>query len=122
MNLTPENKNIGEANFRAVMASPNMRGEFFREWLKIKNDPNDTTTRGGYYYGYTVPEKPVKIGIIGTGDEGSVLLGACNPAFVDIVAIADIRSYNRWRAFNGDVTASPKGRKVRRGLYRVYSE
>lgn len=122
MNLTPENKNIGEANFRAVMASPNMRGEFFRDWLKIKNDPNDNTTRGAYYYGYSTPEKPVKIGIIGTGDEGSVLLGACNPAFVDIVAIADIRSYNRWRAFNGDVTASPKGRKVRRGLYRVYSE
>ncbi len=122
MNLTPENKSIGEANFRAVMASPQMRGEFFREWLRIKNDPNSNVTRGAYYYGYGVPEKPVKIGIIGTGDEGSVLLGACNPAFVDIVAIADIRSYNRWRAFNGDVTASPKGRKVRRGLYRVYSE
>ena len=122
MNLTPENKSIGEANFRAVMASPQMRGEFFREWLRIKNDPNSNLTRGAYYYGYGVPEKPVKIGIIGTGDEGSVLLGACNPAFVDIVAIADIRSYNRWRAFNGDVTASPKGRKVRRGLYRVYSE
>ena len=122
MNLTPENKSIGEANFRAVMASPQMRGEFFRDWLRTKNDPNSNVTRGGYYYGYGTPDKPVRIGVIGTGDEGSVLIGACNPAFVDIVAIADIRSYNRWRAFNGDVTASPKGRKVRRGIYRVYSE
>ncbi len=32
--------------------------------------------------------------IIGTGDEGGILIGALNPNYVDVVAIADIRPYN----------------------------
>ncbi len=40
--------------------------------------------------------------MIGTGDEGSVLLGAINPEFIEVKAIADIRPYNIWRAFHGD--------------------
>ncbi len=43
--------------------------------------------------------------MIGTGDEGSVLLGAINPKYIAVKAIADIRPYNVWRAFNGDSTA-----------------
>lgn len=58
---------------------------------------------GAFYFGYskTHPE-PLRIAILGVGDEGSVLLGACNPDFVQIVAIADIRPYNQYRAFHGD--------------------
>ena len=44
----------------------------------------------------------MRVGVIGTGDEGSVLLGAINPKFITVKAIADIRPYNVWRAFNGD--------------------
>ena len=55
------------------------------------------------YFGY---EKsigdPLRVGFIGTGDEGSVLLGAVTPSFIQVVAIADIRPYNVWRAFHGD--------------------
>ncbi len=58
---------------------------------------------GAFYCGYkkTHPN-PLRIAILGTGDEGSVLLGACNPEFIQIVAIADIRPYNQYRAFHGD--------------------
>ena len=47
----------------------------------------------------------LRVGVIGTGDEGSVLLGAINPDFIEVKAIADIRPYNIWRAFHGDITA-----------------
>ena len=43
------------------------------------------------------------MGVIGTGDEGSVLLGADHArAIIQVVAIADIRPYNVHRAFHGD--------------------
>ena len=58
---------------------------------------------GAFYCGYKKTHgAPLRIAILGTGDEGSVLLGACNPEFVQIVAIADIRPYNQYRAFHGD--------------------
>ena len=51
---------------------------------------------GAFYFGY---EKalgtPVRVGVIGTGDEGSVLIGASIPKFLEVRAIADIRPYNR---------------------------
>ena len=40
--------------------------------------------------------------VIGTGDEGNVLIGAINPDYVRVVAISDIRPYNIHRAFHGD--------------------
>jgi len=58
---------------------------------------------GAFYFGYEKAlGKPVRVGIIGTGDEGSVLIGALNPEFIEVRAIADIRPYNVWRAFHGD--------------------
>ena len=45
---------------------------------------------------------PLRVGFIGTGDEGNVLLGAITPSFLQVVAIADIRPYNIHRAFHGD--------------------
>ena len=47
-------------------------------------------------------DRPLRVGFLGTGDEGSVLLGAVNPDYIDIKAIADIRPYNVFRAFHGD--------------------
>src|SRR5690606_32147277 len=57
---------------------------------------------GAFYFGYgaTVPD-PVRVGVIGTGDEGSVLIGAINPAFTQVKAIADVRPYSIHRAFHG---------------------
>ena len=69
----------------------------------IKADVASGKGLGPLYFGYgdSVSE-PVRVGVIGTGDEGSVLLGAINPKYIAVKAIADIRPYNVWRAFNGD--------------------
>ncbi|MCH7729505.1 MAG: Gfo/Idh/MocA family oxidoreductase, partial [Planctomycetes bacterium] len=60
--------------------------------------------------------RPVRIGIIGTGDEGNVLIGALNPDFVQVIAIADIRPYSIHRAFHGDI----KNPLARPGLMKKY--
>ena len=71
---------------------------------------------GGFYFGYDKAiGKPLRLGVVGTGDEGSVLIGALNPNFVEVKAIADIRPFNRFRAFHGDF-----GVPVRPGLMSVY--
>jgi predicted dehydrogenase len=71
---------------------------------------------GAFYFGYGQSVgKPVRVGVIGTGDEGSVLLGALNPKFVEVKAIADIRPYNVFRAFHGEYN-----QPVRPGLCSVY--
>jgi predicted dehydrogenase len=58
---------------------------------------------GGFYFGYNKAiGSPLRVGVLGTGDEGSVLLGAINPEMIEVKAIADIRPYNVWRAFHGD--------------------
>ncbi|MCE5268382.1 MAG: Gfo/Idh/MocA family oxidoreductase [Planctomycetaceae bacterium] len=58
---------------------------------------------GAFYFGYDrAVGSPLRVGVIGTGDEGSVLLGAINPEFIQVCSIADIRPYNVWRALHGD--------------------
>ena len=58
---------------------------------------------GAFYYGFSKTHgRRMRVAVMGVGDEGSVLLGACNPDFIDLVAIADIRPYSQYRAFHGD--------------------
>jgi predicted dehydrogenase len=79
---------------------------------------------GGFYFGYsTAIGSPVRVGVIGTGDEGSVLIGALNPNFIQVKAIADIRPFNQFRAFHGDWTNKdnkPSLLPVRPGLMSIY--
>ncbi len=75
---------------------------------------------GAAYFGYgSSVRNPVRVGVIGTGDEGGVLMGAINPDYVQVVAIADIRPYNRYRAFHGD-ESSDTALAVRPGLISKY--
>ena len=75
-----------------------------------------TTGLGAFYFGYeTALGKPVRVGVIGTGDEGSVLLGAMNPKFLEVCSIADIRPHSVYRAFHGEIGVS-----ARPGLMSVY--
>ncbi len=75
---------------------------------------------GAFYFGYEASlEKPVRVGILGTGDEGSVLIGAINPEYLQVCAIADIRPYSIHRAFHGD-WYSEAALKARPGLLAVY--
>ncbi len=74
---------------------------------------------GAMYFKYTKVDKPVRIGFLGTGDEGGVLLGALTPDYIEVAAIADIRPYNVHRAFHGDCS-SPTAIKARTGLMSKY--
>ena len=67
---------------------------------------------GAAYFGYDKVKDPVRIAVIGTGDEGNVLIGGCNPNYVDVKAICDIRPFSQHRAFHGDwSSASALGRR-----------
>lgn len=73
---------------------------------------------GAMYFGYEKVTDPVRVAVIGTGDEGNVLIGGCNPDYVTVKAICDIRPFSVHRAFHGDwSTASSLVRRP--GLMRV---
>ena len=75
---------------------------------------------GSVYFGYgSSVRNPVRVGVIGTGDEGGVLMGAINPDYVQVAAIADIRPYNIYRAFHGD-NSSASALAARPGLIDKY--
>jgi len=95
MQLTPEQKQIGGENFgRAV-------GQSRREFLK--GTAAGATGLGAAYFGYKAIEgEPVRVGFIGTGDEGNILITQHPKKYMNIVAIADLRPTNRDRAFLGD--------------------
>ena len=104
LHLAPEEKQIGSDNFNEAV------GLTRRKFLK--GVAASTPALGGAYFGYeALKGNPVRVGWIGTGDEGSVLLTQHPPEYLDIVAIADLRPSNRERAFEGD------GNEHRVGLY-----
>ena len=117
MNLSPEDIAVGQENFYAAVGSKPIRRDFLLKGIRagIKSRHG----LGRHYFGYDSIKEPLRVGVIGTGDEGGVLLGAINPEFIQVKAIADIRPYNVYRAFNGDYyTASQL--KSRPGLVKVY--
>lgn len=115
MNLTPEERKIGQENFHAAIGSELTRRDFLTQGIAA--GVVSGAGLGAFYYGYGKSlGDPVRIGVIGTGDEGSVLIGAHTPEYAQVVAIADIRPYNVWRAFNGDPTVPA----VRPGLMKKY--
>ena len=116
MDLSPEEKEIGKQNFLEAA------GATRRNFLKgtVLATATAGTTLGAAYYKYgDVGKDRLRVGIIGTGDEGGVLIGALNPDYIDVVAIADIRPYSIHRAFHGD-NYSPGTIKARPGLMNVY--
>ncbi|NQU24690.1 MAG: Gfo/Idh/MocA family oxidoreductase, partial [Candidatus Nealsonbacteria bacterium] len=117
MNLTPEDKAVGKVNFQAAIGSDLTRRKFLQGG--IEKNISSKNGLGGYYFGYDGVTDPVRVGVIGTGDEGNVLIAAINPDFLEVKAIADIRPYSRYRAFLGDVY-SPLTQKVRCGLNKIY--
>ncbi|MFO1066299.1 MAG: Gfo/Idh/MocA family oxidoreductase, partial [Pirellulales bacterium] len=74
---------------------------------------------GSMYFGYGKVTDPVRVGVIGVGDEGNVLLGGCTPEYVQVKAIADIRPSSIHRAFNGD-WSSDAALAARPGLVKQY--
>ncbi|MCU0963450.1 MAG: Gfo/Idh/MocA family oxidoreductase [Pirellulaceae bacterium] len=127
MNLTPEEKKVGQGNYHEAMGAldrssfTDARGVSRRDFLKgvVAAGAVSGAGLGAMYFGYGKVGDPVRVGVIGTGDQGSVLLGAVNPEYVQVVAIADIRPSNVHRAFHGD-WASPAAQEARPGLMAKY--
>lgn len=119
MNLTPEEREIGRENYFAAIGRHDEvhRRDFLKQAMVASTIGAAGT--GAMYFGYNIPNRPVRIGIIGTGDEGNVLIGALNPAYVEVVAIADIRPSSIHRAFHGDYS-SESALTNRPGLMKVY--
>jgi len=111
-NLTPEEREAGKEGARA--AGGQSRRDFLKQGILAGAVAGGGL--GAFYFGYekTLAD-PVRVGVLGTGDEGNVLIGAVNPDFIQVKAIADIRPYNQWRAFNGEW-----GQPARPGLLAKY--
>ncbi|MFO1019773.1 MAG: Gfo/Idh/MocA family oxidoreductase [Planctomycetales bacterium] len=95
MNLTPEQKLIGKQNYNAAVGAVSRRAF-------LKGAAAAVPGMGAAYFGYKeLKGNPVRVGFIGTGDEGSVLITQHPPEYMQIVAIADLRPSNQRRAFEG---------------------
>ena len=102
MDLTPEEKARGKEKFRAEVAENLSRRDFLMG--SIAAGVVSAGSMGAFYFGYDRSvDNPLRVGVLGTGDEGNVLIGAITPDYVEVKAIADIRPYNIYRAFHGDV-------------------
>ena len=105
MQLTPEQERIGKDNFHEAVA-------FTRRGFLV-GAAAAVPTLGAAYFGYgALKGDPIKVGFIGTGDEGSVLLTQHPPEYMNIVAVADLRAKNLNRALLGDAD------EIRWGLNR----
>ncbi|MBL8823879.1 MAG: Gfo/Idh/MocA family oxidoreductase [Planctomycetia bacterium] len=117
MDLTPAEREIGKANFQGVVGSHyNANQPNRRQFMKGALAAAGTVPVGAAaYYGYKkLQGGPVKAGLIGSGDEGGVLVGEHNPEYLEFIGVADIRPFNRRRIFDGE----PRG--PRKGFNKIY--
>jgi len=121
MQLTKEQRETGKENFQAAIGSEHTRRDFLKGTMAAGLVVGGAAagTLGSMYFKYDKVADPVRVGVIGTGDEGNVLINAINPNYVKVVAIADIRPYNVYRAFHGD-WSSPNALANRCGLIKKY--
>lgn len=109
MNLTPEQAQIGKDNFNEALAVS--RRDF------IKGAAAGAVGLGAAYFGYkAITGDRVRVGFIGTGDEGNILITQHPDDYMEIVAIADLRPSNLKRAIMGD------GNEHRVGLVKKLDE
>ncbi len=95
MQLTPQQREIGRENYNEAVA--------FTRRNFLVGAAAAVPSLGAAYFGYEkLKGNRVKVGFIGTGDEGSVLLTQHPEDYMEIVAVADIRPTNLKRAKMGD--------------------
>ena len=116
--LSSDERDVGEQNFYSAIGSyyDLNRRDFLRGIVAA--GAVSGAGLGAAYFGYNKVKDPVRIAVIGTGDEGNVLIGGCNPDYVDVKAICDIRPFGQYRAFHGD-HSSPSALVRRPGLISV---
>lgn len=116
--LSSEQREVGKHNYYSAVGSyyDVNRRDFLRGIVSA--GAVSGAGLGAMYFGYGKVQDPVRVAVIGTGDEGNVLIGGCNPEYVDVKAICDIRPFGQHRAFHGDWSSSSAlGRRP--GLIRV---
>ncbi|MFO0809373.1 MAG: Gfo/Idh/MocA family oxidoreductase [Gemmataceae bacterium] len=113
LDLSADEKLYGKANFAEVTGDLTRRG--FMNSMVVAGGAVAVAGTAGYFGYQKMDGKPIKAAIIGTGDEGGVLIGEHNPEFLEFIAISDIRPSNQKRAFTGD-----KDVPLRKGLTKVY--
>ena len=116
--LSKDQRDVGESNYYSAVGSyyDVNRRDFLRGIVAA--GAVSGAGLGAAYFGYGKVKDPVRVAVIGTGDEGNVLIGGCNPDYVDVKAICDIRPYSQHRAFHGDWSSS-SALKRRPGLISV---
>ena len=119
INLTPEEREVGQENYYSAVTSHEKMHR--RDFLVRSIAAGGITAAGvgAMYFGYQRPNRPIRVCVIGTGDEGSVLMGAINPDYVQVTSVCDIRPSSIHRAFHGDWSTG-NTIKVRPGLMSVY--
>ncbi len=114
LDLTPEQREIGKKNFQGLVGhhydlaeKDPTRRQFMKGMLATAGA---VPVGAAAYYGYKKLEGgSVKAGLIGSGDEGGVLVGEHNPDFMEFIAVSDIRPYNQRRIFEGERFGPRKG-------------
>lgn len=116
LDMTPEQKAIGKENFNRVvgkLAGQDQAGITRRQFMRgLVAAGAAVPISAAAYFGYSnsaFANRPVKAGLIGAGDEGGVLIGEHNPAYVQFIAYSDIRPTNQNRIFTGEPTGPRKG-------------
>ncbi len=115
LDLTEEQRKIGKANFHQAVGTYGLNRRDFMKGMLATGAVLPISAAA--YFGYqALHGKPVRAGLIGAGDEGGVLVGEHNPAFLEFIAYSDIRPSNRKRIFEGE----PRG--PRRGFNKIYGK
>src|SRR2546423_13405048 len=113
---TDEKKENGKTNFHRLVGKPyDLSPRDFMKGLLAASAVAPISAAAYYGYG-KLHGKPVKVGLIGAGDEGGVLVGEHNPDYLEFIAYSDIRPYNQNRIFTGEPTGP------RKGFERIYGK
>jgi predicted dehydrogenase len=117
-NLTPEQAETGKANFARAADGLTRRG--FLKSLTVAGGAVAIAAPAAYfgYKGLEGMGGPVKVALIGAGDEGGVLVGEHNPKYLEFIAVCDIRPSNQKRIFEGE----SKPGSPRPGFNKLYGK
>ncbi len=117
--LSNDERQIGRDNYYSAVTAHDTMNR--RDFLVSSIAAGGMTAAGmgAMYYGYQRPQQPIRVSVIGTGDEGNVLIGALNPEYIEVKSICDIRPSSLHRAIHGDWATSNTA-VVRPGLMKVY--
>jgi predicted dehydrogenase len=113
--LTPDRREAGKANFERAVGEHGLTRRDFMKGMVAAAAAGVPISAAVYFNYAKPPGNPVKVGLIGAGDEGGVLASDHNPEYLQIVAVADFRPYNKKRIFEGEGSTSR-----RRGLKYHY--